>query len=70
MNLKPLINDGLSSPISIFIGPVGGFTEDEIDNAKLNGAFSLSLGKRIFRSETAGSIISSILLYEAGDFDI
>ena len=70
LNLKPLINDGLSSPISIFIGPVGGFTEDEIDNAKLNGAFSLSLGKRIFRSETAGSIISSILLYEAGDFDI
>ena len=70
LNLKPLINNGLTSPINIFIGPVGGFSADEIDYAKLNGAISLSLGKRIFRSETAGSVISSILLYESGDFDV
>lgn len=70
LNLKPLINDGLSSPICIFIGPVGGFSGNEIDYAKFNGAVSLSLGKRIFRSETAGSVISSILLYESGDFDL
>jgi 16S rRNA (uracil1498-N3)-methyltransferase len=37
------------------IGPEGGFTEKEIDLLKANGAFSVTLGKRILRAETASA---------------
>ena len=39
--------------IHIFIGPEGGFSEEEIDLAKNNGIESVTLGKRILRAETA-----------------
>ena len=37
----------------IFIGPEGGFTEEEISLAKDSGITPVSLGKRILRAETA-----------------
>ena len=57
------------SDVSVFIGPVGGFTADEINEAKKMGSLSVSLGSRILRSETAGVIASAILLYEVGDMN-
>jgi len=39
--------------ISIFIGPEGGFTENEIEMFKENGFYILSLGKNVLRAETA-----------------
>jgi len=39
--------------INIFIGPEGGFSEEEIDLAKNNGIEPVTLGKRILRAETA-----------------
>lgn len=39
--------------VCIFIGPEGGFTEEEIGLAKDSGITSVSLGKRILRAETA-----------------
>ena len=49
--------------VSIFIGPEGGFDDDEIDLAKENGAHIISLGRRILRTETAGLMLLSILTY-------
>jgi 16S rRNA (uracil1498-N3)-methyltransferase len=40
--------------IAIFIGPEGGFSEEEIRYAQEQGVTPLSLGKRILRTETAG----------------
>lgn len=40
-------------PITLFIGPEGGFTEDEIAKAKEQGATIASLGPRRLRAETA-----------------
>lgn len=51
----------------VFIGPEGGFTEDEIRLARDSGAAPVSLGPRILRTETAGLAVLSILMYEAGD---
>lgn len=48
--------------LSIFIGPEGGFTEDEIEFAKQNNSKSFSLGKRILRTETAAISTLSIIL--------
>lgn len=55
---------------SIFIGPVGGFTFTEIQFAQDQGVTPVSLGKRILRSETAGLVATTALLYEAGEMDV
>ncbi len=49
--------------VGIFIGPEGGFEEAEVEQAKACGASPITLGKRILRTETAGLVILSILLY-------
>lgn len=49
--------------IAVFIGPEGGFEEDEIDFAKANGILPITLGKRILRTETAGMAVLSWIMY-------
>ncbi len=49
--------------IAIFIGPEGGFAEEEIEHVK-DYMSVISLGKRILRTETAGMTMLSILMYE------
>lgn len=49
--------------IGIFIGPEGGFSTAEIEKAQSNGISIYSLGPRILRTETAGIIAATILLY-------
>ena len=48
--------------LRIFIGPEGGFTEGEIERAKLAGALVASLGPRILRTETAAVAAASLVL--------
>ena len=48
--------------IAVFIGPEGGFTEDEVKLAVENGFKILTLGKRKFRSETAAIAVLGKLL--------
>ena len=50
--------------VAVFIGPEGGFAEEEIAAAKENGVTPITLGKRILRTETAGMTTLSILMYE------
>lgn len=53
--------------ISVFIGPEGGFSDDEINTAIECGIKPVTLGPRILRTETAGIVTCSIILYELGD---
>ncbi len=53
-----------SKKIFIFIGPEGDFTEEEISLAMSHNLQTVSLGKRILRTETAGAVALSIILYE------
>ena len=55
------INPG--SSIGIWIGPEGGFEEEEIEALKSCGGNVLTLGKRILRTETAGLAMMAILMY-------
>lgn len=66
-NLKSFIKEFKGNSIGIFIGPEGGFSEDEIKLCSDNGIKSITLGKRILRTETAGLVASVILLYELED---
>ena len=65
------IKEGLknSSPntVGIFVGPEGGFEEDEIEKIQNIDGKVVSLGPRILRTETASVVASSIVLYELSD---
>jgi len=50
--------------IGIFIGPEGGFDLPELDIAMNSGFNVITLGKRILRTETAGLMILSVLMFE------
>lgn len=48
--------------IAVFIGPEGGFDEEEIRLALEKNVIPVSLGKRILRTETAGPAILALLM--------
>lgn len=53
--------------IGILVGPEGGFEEEEINVLKEKGAYIITLGSRILRTETAGFVATSLIQYEIGD---
>lgn len=52
--------------IVLLVGPEGGFSEREAVEAEAAGAILVGLGKRILRTETAGLVGLTCLLYESG----
>lgn len=54
---------GKGKSIGIFIGPEGGFDKDELELATNAGADIITLGRRILRTETAGLMLMSVLMY-------
>lgn len=65
---KESLRDRLSGmkdgSVAVFIGPEGGFSEDEIVKAKENNVYPVTLGPRILRTETAGPAVLAMLIYE------
>ena len=51
----------------IVVGPEGGWTDREREEAERYGAQSVSLGSRILRTETAALVAATILSWEAGE---
>lgn len=49
--------------VAVFIGPEGGFEEQEIEAARAAGILPITLGKRILRTETAGMTVLSVLMF-------
>lgn len=50
--------------IAFIIGPEGGFSESEIEKAKTKNIPTVTLGKRILRTETASTAVLSMINYE------
>ena len=50
--------------IAIIIGPEGGITKEEIKELSNENVKTVSLGKRILRTETAPIVLASIIMYE------
>lgn len=61
---KELTSNKDSDNIVILVGPEGGFSFDEIEKAKNAGFRSVSLGKRILRTESAAPAIIAMIIYE------
>ena len=58
------INENENLKIGVLIGPEGGIDETEIDLFKEKGVKTITLGKRILRTETAPIAILSNIMYE------
>ena len=61
--------DGMpgETEVWIFIGPEGGFTAREAEQARQAGCRTVSLGPRILRTETAAIATLALIMYELGD---
>ena len=60
---------GAHPHLACFIGPEGGFAEDEVSLARTGGLVAVTLGERILRMETAAVVATTLVLYEMeGDF--
>ena len=69
ISLKKALSGKTPETVSIMIGPEGGFDKEEILLAKENGIISVTLGKRILRTETAPIAVSAAVLYELGEME-
>lgn len=58
---------GTAARVGFFVGPEGGFDEEEIEALESAGAHVVGLGPRILRTETAPLVLLSILGWEWGD---
>jgi 16S rRNA (uracil1498-N3)-methyltransferase len=63
--LQGLKNNQETPPrLACFIGPEGGFSEDEVSLARAAGVITVSLGERVLRMETAAVVTTALILYE------
>jgi 16S rRNA (uracil1498-N3)-methyltransferase len=54
--------------VSILVGPEGGFSDEEMEQAIGHGVTAVSLGPRVLRTESAGPAAIAVLQTIAGDF--
>lgn len=69
VSLKKALSGKNPQTVAIMIGPEGGFEKEEICLAKESGVISVTLGKRILRTETAPLAVSAAILYELGEME-
>jgi 16S rRNA (uracil1498-N3)-methyltransferase len=56
------------APPALVIGPEGGFTEAELEDARAAGVRVAGLGARILRSRTVAAAAAAVVLSQTGDF--
>lgn len=66
---KKALQTANSQKLALLIGPEGGLTAEEVENAGRAGFQAASLGKRILRMETAAIVATAVTLFERGDMD-
>ena len=66
---KDFIKKSLQAPqnIVLFVGPEGGFTDNEVLLGNKMGFISLGLGPRVLRTETASISVLSVIQFHYGD---
>lgn len=61
------LNEIKGDKVAIIVGSEGGFAKEEIDELVNAGAVSVTLGKRILRTETASVVLSALVLDRLGE---
>lgn len=55
--------------VGFLIGPEGGYDISETEKLRQSGIPTVTLGKRILRTETAGEAVLAMMMYEIGDIN-
>lgn len=63
-SIKSALKNISPKSVGIFIGPEGGLDEKEIEMFKTANITTITLGKRILRTETAGHTVLTAVMYE------
>jgi len=64
--IRDCLEKGIDT-IAIMIGPEGGFDISEIEKVRNSDIPTVTLGKRILRTETAAAAVTPIILFVQGD---
>ena len=56
-------------PVTLLVGPEGGFSEEEVESARAQGFRSVGLGPRILRVETAALVAVALTQAAVGGLD-
>lgn len=56
--------------VGVVIGPEGGLSTEEVEAAVARGGIAVSLGRRILRTETAGLVAATAILYETDNLGL
>jgi len=70
VSLRSCLQSAKGESIGVLVGPEGGFSEEEISFAEKVNIQPITLGPRILRSETAGIVLVSNILYELGEMEL
>lgn len=54
-------------PLAVFVGPEGGWAPEEVARLKAAGARAVTLGPRVLRTENAGAVALTAILFLLGD---
>lgn len=66
--LKDVLSvSAMINKVSFIIGPEGGFDITEIEKLRAAGIKTITLGRRILRTETAGEAVLAMLMYGMGE---
>lgn len=65
--LAEVPRDSAQGPVTALIGSEGGWTDEEIAQARTNGWKVITLGGRTLRAETAGIVVAALLQNRFGD---
>ena len=67
-SLREALEKSRPFSLNVFVGPEGGFADEEAVRARQAGVQLVTMGPRILRAETASIAVSSAILYAQGDF--
>ena len=60
--IRSVLVDFQKGPVSLMVGPEGGFSEEEAVHAKVAGWRPVTLGRRVLRMETAAIVASALVI--------
>ena len=69
LSLSSVLKSEKPKSVGIFIGPEGGIADEEIEILEKAGIKTVTLGKRILRTETAGMAALTAVMYEYGELN-
>ncbi len=67
MPLRAVLDEEPAGEVGVFVGPEGGFDEEEVEAAMRRGCRLVSLGPRVLRAETAAIVLTTLILHHWGD---